>query len=187
MLGVLWSDYICPWCYLGQDRTALLRSLGVAVTPRPFELHPDIPIGGIPIRRRYSRIAAGCADAGLPFRPPTVVPNSRRALLTAESVRLNAPHAFEALDRALFTAYFVNGLDIGDPDVIDDLVEQSGAGKVDLDDALLASSMEEAYEAGIGGTPAWLIDGRLLIPGVQDRSYYERMIERLRTSSSSPS
>src|SRR5262245_46393494 len=114
MLAVLWSDYICPWCYLGQDRTALLRSLGVTVTSRPFELHPEIPVGGMPLNRRYSRIAAACAEADMPFNPPAFVPNSRRALMTAECVRLNAPDAFDALDRALFTAYFVDGRDIGE-------------------------------------------------------------------------
>ena len=185
MLAVVWSDYICPWCYLGQDRTALLRSLGVEVSARPFELHPEIPIGGIPLNRRYSRIAAACADVGLPFNPPTFVPNSRRALVTADYVRRTAPDAFDALDRALFTAYFVDGRDIGDADVLADLLRASGASTdVDLDDAQLRASMAEAYEAGIGGTPAWLIDGRLLIPGVQDRSYYERMVARLSQPSS---
>ena len=41
MRAVVWSDYICPWCYLGQDRTALLESLGVEVTVLPFEEHAD--------------------------------------------------------------------------------------------------------------------------------------------------
>jgi predicted DsbA family dithiol-disulfide isomerase len=31
----VWSDYICPWCYLGRDRTALIESLGVVVTVLP--------------------------------------------------------------------------------------------------------------------------------------------------------
>jgi predicted DsbA family dithiol-disulfide isomerase len=179
MHAVLWSDYICPWCYLGQDRTALLRSLGVAVTARPFELHPGLPTAGLPLNRRYSKIAAACEEAGLPFNPPTAVSNSRRALLTAEAVRLNAPDAFDDLDRRLFAAYFVDGLNLGDPDVLDDLVVASGAGPVELDPKLLKASMDEAYDAGVSGTPAWWIDDRLMIPGVQDRSYYERMVERL--------
>jgi predicted DsbA family dithiol-disulfide isomerase len=179
MRAQLWSDYICPWCYLGQDRTALLRSLGITVVARPYELHPRIPAEGIPSERRYSRIAAACEEVGLPFNPPKVVPNSRRALVAAEAVRVNAPASFDDLDRALFAAYFVEGRNIGDPDVIAELVEKSGAGAIEYDVNLLKVSMEEAYEAGVSGTPAWWIEDRLMIPGVQDRSLYEQMVARL--------
>ena len=182
MLATLWSDYICPWCYLGQDRTALLESLGVTVVARPFELHPETPIGGIPLGRRYSRIAAACEELGLPFNTPPVLSNSRRALLAAEWVRINAPDRFDDVHRAFFRAYFVEQQDIGDAAVVEDI-----AGDVELEETLLRDAMEEAYDAGIGGTPAWLVDGRLLIPGVQDRSYYERMIEKIRPTSPSSS
>jgi predicted DsbA family dithiol-disulfide isomerase len=40
--------------------------------------------------------------------------------------------------------------------------------------------VEEAYDAGISATPSWYIDDRLVIPGVQDRTYYEHMVNRLR-------
>src|SRR4051794_1025524 len=39
MQAVMWFDYVCPWAYLGRDRTAVMRSLGVDVVVRPFELH----------------------------------------------------------------------------------------------------------------------------------------------------
>lgn len=149
------------------------------VTARPYELHPGLPVDGIPSDRRYSGIAAACADAGLPFNPPTLVPNSRRALATAEAVRLTSPDAFDAFDRALFAAYFVDGRNIGDPDVLAELVVSSGATPVGYEPHLVKTSMDQAYDAGVSGTPAWWIDNRLMIPGVQDRSYYERMVERL--------
>ena len=43
MRVTVWSDYLCPWCYLGRDRTALMVDLGVEVTPLAYELHPEIP------------------------------------------------------------------------------------------------------------------------------------------------
>ena len=82
----VWSDYICPWCYLGRDRTEFLRSLDVEVTQLPFELHPELPPSGRVVRPQgrlsqvYSAIERECVDVGLPFRAPTHVPNSRRAL-----------------------------------------------------------------------------------------------------------
>jgi predicted DsbA family dithiol-disulfide isomerase len=179
--AVVWSDYICPWCYLGQDRTALLESLGVEVTVRPYELHPEIPVGGVATERRFSRIAAACTEVGLPFAAPTRTPNSRRALIAAEAVRISAPAAFAVLHRSLFAAHFVEGRDIGDQRVIDELVADAGADPdaIERDPALLFASVEAAHDNNVAGTPAWWIEDRLLIPGVQDRDYYIRMLERL--------
>src|SRR5688500_16602448 len=65
MEAVVWSDYLCPWCYAGLDRSARLEAeLGVTVTPLPYELHPGIPLEGVPSKSRYSRIALECEAAG---------------------------------------------------------------------------------------------------------------------------
>src|SRR3954447_16812739 len=64
----MWSDYICPWAYLGRDRTDLLRSLGVDVTSRPYELHPELPPEGRTMRPGgrlaavYESIGRECAE-----------------------------------------------------------------------------------------------------------------------------
>jgi predicted DsbA family dithiol-disulfide isomerase len=198
MEALVWSDYLCPWCYVGTDRSNLLESLGVTVSPRPFELHPRIPVEGITLRDRwgprydqavamYARIEEECGAVGLPFRRPERIPNTRRALQTAECVRQRYPDAFPALDRSLFAAHFVDGRFLGDPDVLDELVAATGADadavRAEVDSgawhAVVAASMEAAYDAGVSGTPAWFIDGRSLIPGVQARDTYERVVARL--------
>lgn len=191
--GVVWSDYLCPWCYLGLSRTALLQDLGVTITPLPFELHPEIPPDGLALaadrgRRLYDRLAAECAAAGLVLRKPDRLPNTRRALATSEWVRRHQPAVHGGLHRALFGAVFADGLDIGDPDVVDALVADAGgdapAARAAVEagdlDAPLDESREQALEAGASGAPAWLIEGRLLIPGVQQPDLYERMVARLR-------
>jgi predicted DsbA family dithiol-disulfide isomerase len=199
----VWSDYICPWAYLGRDRTELLRSLGVEVMALPYELHPEIPPQGRAIRpdgrtaRVYAAIAEECAEAGMAFRPPSHVPNSRRALATAEVVRAQAPACFEAVDEALFAAHFVEGRDIGDPDVVDTIVRDAGLAATEVrtlvdkgqgHDAVNAS-MVRASEKGVAATPAWLFgaDGQgLVLPGVQPRELYERIVTRLRARAGNP-
>jgi predicted DsbA family dithiol-disulfide isomerase len=183
--AVVWSDYLCPWCYLGLDRTALLILFGVSVTPMPFELHPSLPAAGVPARGSvYDRIAAECAEVGLPFARPARVPNTRRAHETALAVRALAPASFDALHRSLFDAHFVSGLPIDDQAVLDSLVVAAGA---DADAVRsweahgeIETAREAAFDAGAAGAPAWLLDGRLLIPGVQPREHYERMVARMR-------
>ena len=141
----------------------------------------------------YQRIESECEAVGLPFRRPERIPNTRRALETAEYVRRNAPHAFKALDRSLFDAHFVDGLFLGDRDVLDDLVTAAGADagevRAAVDDgaahAHVEESMAAAVEAGVSGTPAWLLDRRLLIPGVLPRDLFERAVSRMRRPPSS--
>jgi predicted DsbA family dithiol-disulfide isomerase len=193
----LWSDYICPWAYLGRDRSALLRDLGLEITTLPFELHPEIPREGTAVRpgsrlsRVFDSIGAECDALGIPFRPPRRTPNSRHVLETAEVVRLHAPAAFDALDAALARAHWVDGLDLGDRDLIDALVAEASA-PPDLVHDLVAdgagttavdASMQEARDRGVAATPAWWVNDALLIPGAQPRETIERWVTRLQSRS----
>jgi predicted DsbA family dithiol-disulfide isomerase len=171
----------------------------VTVTSLPYELHPEIPVGGISLEERwgarfgeasamYGRIEAECEAAALPFNRPARVPNTRRALLTAEWVRTHQPAAFAALDRSLFAAHFVDNRPLDDPEVLDELVAAAGgdaqraraAVQAGTMDEALRASMEAAADANVTGTPAWLLDGRLLVPGAQPRDLFEIWVTRLR-------
>ena len=171
----------------------------MTVTSLPYELHPEIPVGGISLEERwgarygeasamYQRIEAECERAGLPFSRPARVPNTRRALATAEWVRRHQPAAFETLDRSLFHAHFVDNRPLDDPAVLDELVAGADADPASTREAVeagamegaLRASMEAAIEANVTGTPAWLLDGRLLVPGAQPRDLFEIWVSRLR-------
>ena len=196
MEAVVWSDYLCPWCYVGQARTRLLRDLDVEVTVLPFELHPEIPPEGRRVRPdgrlgpTFDRIEQECAEVGLPFRRPTRMPNTRRALATAEVVREGWPDAFDALDGALFHAHFVAGDPLDDADLLDELVSVAGAPPDDVRERVesgagedaVRRSMERARQAGVSGTPTWMI-GELTIPGALPAETMERWVRRLRERS----
>jgi predicted DsbA family dithiol-disulfide isomerase len=193
MDATAWSDYVCPWAYLGRDRTALMRRLGVSVTVLPYELHPEIPPEGVAVRpggrldRVFGVIAAECEQLGIDFRAPTRSPNTHHVLEVAEVVRLHAPDAFAAFDESLSRAHWVDGADLGDRDLVRDLLARSGAPVDDVVDlvadgagtAALAASMAQARSVGVMATPAWWVDEALLIPGAQPRDTIERWITKM--------
>jgi predicted DsbA family dithiol-disulfide isomerase len=179
-----------------------MEGLGLTVVHRPYELHPEIPPEGRAIRAdgrlgpTFARIAAECDEIGLAFRPPTRMPNTRRALETAEWVRLHHPGAAAAVHAGLFAAHFSDGLAIDDPDVVDQIVTDADAPASEVRAALAAgaasrlvdASMAEARSAGVSSTPTWVLEDGFAIPGALDRATLARWITKIvaRTSPSSP-
>jgi predicted DsbA family dithiol-disulfide isomerase len=189
----VWSDYLCPWCYLGLDREEQLVELGIDVVLRPYELHPEIPIGGRELREGgrtaavFDHVGRECEAAGLPFRRPARSPNTREVLGVAEWVRLTQPSSFMALHRALFSAHFADGRDIGDAAVVDDILGACGVDVAPVRAAVedgrahgaLQASMDEAFDHEVTGTPAFLMPSGFVIPGVQERETMQRIADRL--------
>lgn len=177
----------------------MLAGLGVEVTPLPFELHPWIPATGLTLEQRwgdryevalamYARVEAECAAVGLPFVRPRLIPNTRRALQTASSVRIRAPAALPALHQSLYRAHFVEGAFLGDADVLDALVAAAGVDpaevRAEVEAGAMADEVDDSMAAaralGVTGTPAWLVAGRVLVDGVRPRQAYEEVVHRLR-------
>lgn len=193
MRVTVWSDYLCPWCYLGLDREQLLEELGIEVVIRPYELHPEIPLEGRELRDGgrtamvFDHVGRECEVVGLPFVRPARSPNTRAVLAAAEHVRLTQPEVFPALHRALFAAHFAEARDIGDAAVVDDVIRACGGDpgpvRAAVDDgsalAALRASMEEAIDAEVTGTPAFLMPSGFVIPGVQDRETMTLIATRL--------
>jgi predicted DsbA family dithiol-disulfide isomerase len=184
-----WYDFLCPFCYVGQHRTAILVRHGLHVAELPFQAHPDIPPGGIPAGPRngpmYVMLEHEAAEAGLPLRWPERLPDTRRALAAAEWTRRHQPRAFPQLHRDLFAAHFVLGEDLEDPGVIDRHASSSGIELAGLHAALADGSAAEAVteaemigrKHGVQGTPAWLL-GRRLITGLLPALEFERLAEQ---------
>jgi predicted DsbA family dithiol-disulfide isomerase len=132
MQARLWRDYLCPWCFLGRDRTALIERLGVRVTPTSYELHPEVPVTGRAIRpggrldQVLDYIATECEQVGMPICKPTSTPNTRRALEVAEILRTWFPDAFPGYDDACYRTHWLSGGDLGDPATLRALVADAG-------------------------------------------------------------
>src|SRR5215472_15846829 len=183
-----WYDFLCPFCYVGQHRTAILVRHGLHVVELPFQAHPDIAPGGIAAGPRngpmYAMLEREAKEAGLPLRWPPRLPDTWRALAAAEWVRRHQPSGFPRLHRALVAAHFVLCEDLGDPAVIDRHASESGIDLAPLHSALAddsaAAAVTEAEmigrKYGVQGTPAWLL-GERLIAGLRPAPEFERLAE----------
>ena len=193
MLIEYWADYICPWCYLALDRVSYLTERhGAEVRWRPFELHPEIPAEGDtapPIRRTRETtdwLRRELGEAELPVAARTTWSNSRRAL--ALSTWAEDRPEWPGLHRAIYHAYFVGGVDLGNPEALIAIAIAAGlpaeetARSVADGEGLerVAESRERALDLGIGATPGWHLESGVVFTGVHKREVYDRVIARAR-------
>ena len=183
-----WYDFLCPFCYVGQQRNTIFEAHGLEVLDLPFEAHPEIPPGGRNVGERkgpmYERLEEEARAAGLPLVWPTRLPNTRMALAAAEWARRHAPRSFATFEKALFAAHFALGEDLGNRDVIDRHAAETGidvaAMRAAIDDGsayvLVDASETLGASLGVQGTPAWFARGRL-ISGLYPREQYEQLAQ----------
>ena len=201
----LWSDIVCPWCYIGIARfdRALARFGGdVLVQLHPFQLDPDAPIPGEPARERYRRRFGAEAEAmmarvereakalDLPLDwDRAITANTFDAHRTIAYAR---PHQKDrALERRLFRAYFAEGLDVSDRAVLARLAGELGmaadavAAYLDGDDGVdeVRVELTGALERGISAVPSFVFEDEFFVPGAVDEETLLRILEQMRALS----
>lgn len=201
----IYSDIVCPWCYVGYARLhqalAERPNLDVEVIWLPYQLSPDMPAEGRN-RREYLQERFGDAnhfaaaqqqlttlgsELGLDFHFDLIerAPNTLRAHLLLAAARGQSTLVQNALKRRLFAAYFAEGLDIGDISVLMMLAEQSGlrrgAAETALEDPELFREIdhwqEQARQLHIGGVPTFIFDRRGMFSGAQSVEVFLRALD----------
>jgi predicted DsbA family dithiol-disulfide isomerase len=110
---------------------------------------------------------------GIVFSERTFTTNSHKALLLAEAAKEEGPEVFEALNEGLFRAYFTEGRNIGDPQVLRDVAQAADVPGGRIEQAWsdgtyeerLARDHEAATRNRITGIPTFIIDGRWILEG----------------------
>jgi predicted DsbA family dithiol-disulfide isomerase len=192
----VWSDYICPFCRLGQTRAEWMREqFGAEITWLSFDLHPEYPPEGQLRAEAYARFGdvsamrermkAQFEQHGLTYNPPEdIIPNTRLALQLTELARTRG--LGEQLHDRLMDAYWNEGRNIGDADELRALAAEVGIDDPDVawDDPVylerVLASTAQAQSIGVTGVPGFLLDRRLLVLGAQPRELFEQAFEQLR-------
>lgn len=166
------------------------------MTWRPFELHPEAPIEGIPRDAYFGRgraeqmrtyMQSVAESVGLDMQTRDVIINSRRALGAAEFAREH--DKFDAMHHALFKAHWEG---TGKLEDIDDLVrigetigldggELRTALEANRYDAIIDENREIASSAGINAIPAHVFARRYLVLGAQPYEVLKQVVERVRS------
>ena len=191
----IWSDVVCPWCYIGKRRfeTALGRfaaAADVEVIWRSFQLNPEQPRGARQSHDEYLRTKVGGS------LEQVKVMNARvTALAAAEGLRydferyqvINTFDAHrvahlgrvsglgDAIQERLLRGQLVEGEVLDDPDTLVRLGAEVGLAGNEIRDVLatdryaaeVAADIREAGELGITGVPFFVIDRRYGISGAQ--------------------
>ncbi|MGP6088355.1 DsbA family oxidoreductase [Antarctobacter jejuensis] len=203
----IFSDPICPWCYIG--KSYLDRALEANpdhpfnIRWLPFMLNPEMPAEGMDRRaylegkfggkagavQAYLPVEEHAKKAGLDMRLDQI----KRTPSTIDAHRLIHWAGIEGQQTpvvsGLFRAYFTEGRDIGDHEVLADVADMSG---MDASVVLrLLSSDEDRREIverdaagrgmGITSVPTFIVAGKHAVPGAQPPELWTRVIEELRT------
>ncbi len=190
----IYSDIVCPWCYVGKRR--LERALGelkdvvkAEIMWRPFQLNPTMPLEGMD-RTTYLKAKFGSLEAFGKMKEQLLIAGTdERIPFAFEKIQLT-PNTFAAhrlvwyaaqqgkqdeVVETLFRAYFLKGKNIGDLKTLTHVAGEAGLDQTEAE-AFLASEKgvvevkaEEAigHRLGIRGVPYFVLNGSLAISGAQ--------------------
>lgn len=203
MLIEVYSDTVCPWCYVGYGRLhAALQQrpqLQAQVRWLPYELNPDLPAEGMEraayMRQRFgdvNRFAKAQdtlrelgTELGLAFDFAAIgrMPNTRRSHALISWAGTTGQQG--EIKRRVLTAYFAEGRDIGDPAVLAMLAAQAGldasAARAAVDDptlhAAIAGLEQQARSWQITGVPTFIFGRRYAFSGAQSVSVFLQALD----------
>ena len=201
----IWSDVVCPFCYIGKKRLeAAAEQAGVELEVHwhSYELDPDAPIrqevsNSERLAQKYGRtladvedmqrnIAAMAAEEGIQFNWENANSgntfNAHRIIHLAQSKGLGS----EAKE-AFFYSYMTQGLPVGERETIEDVAARVGLNPVEVEDVLNSEEYadfvkfdeEVAHDQlKVTGVPFFVFDQRIALAGAQPREVFLQVFEK---------
>jgi predicted DsbA family dithiol-disulfide isomerase len=207
----IWSDVMCPFCYIGKRRfekalSAFPHRDQIEVRWRSFQLNPDLHAAhgmnineylaehkGITLeqaRELNGKVTQMAAELGLHYDfDRAIVANSFDAHRFAH---LAAAHGLgDAAEEALFKAYFTEGRDISDHPTLVQLGTEIGLDAGDIQQALSGDAyasavhedIREAAQLGARGVPFFVLDRKYAVSGAQPEDTFAGALTQAYTES----
>ncbi|MEM7076862.1 MAG: DsbA family oxidoreductase [Pseudomonadota bacterium] len=199
------SDPICPWCYIG--KTCLDRALAERqdhpfdISWHPFQLNPDMPAGGMDRRTYLEGKFGGKEGAARAYAPIAERAEAEGLVINFEGIQ-RTPNTLDAhrlihwagvegvqaaMVDALFAAYFEDGRDIGEHEVLADLADAAGmdasvvlklfASDADRDET--AARDLSFRKMGVSGVPCFIVNGQHAVPGCQPTELWLKVMDEI--------
>jgi predicted DsbA family dithiol-disulfide isomerase len=212
----VWSDVVCPWCYIGKrtfaaglaqvesELTEAGLDVAFDVSYHPYQLDPTAAPGSAgPVIDAYAKKFGGperaaaiianvserAAEVGLEFRMDRAL---RANTLLAHRViwlaaQPDSPVAQDSMKERLLAAYFHDGLNIGDPDVLADCAAEVGFDRDEVYEFLASgrgtdevrAELDVASDSGITAVPTYVINGRWAVPGAQEPETFAQVLRKM--------
>ncbi len=209
----IYSDIVCPWCYIGKRRFAraleMLPDSKVEIVFRPYQLDPSAPPTSVPLAERLARRFGGAMEGmlervtdearkeGIAIAwEKALTGNTRNAHRLMELARrADSPTVQWALAEQLFDLYFSRGGDLTNVDQLADAASVVGMDRervwayLGSSEGLadLEAEFEHARRLGVQAVPTFVIDGRYAVQGAQPVTTFLNVLQQAapRTSSGS--
>ena len=199
------SDPICPWCYIG--KTLLDQALAerpdhpFEIEWHPFQLNPNMPAEGMDRKEYLENKFGGKQGAAKAYAPVleraeaaglkinfAAIPRTPNTLDAHRLLHWAAVEGYQLpIAMALFRAYFEEGRDIGDHDVLADIADSAG-----MDAAVVRKLLQSTADAveiqekdsrfremGVTGVPCFIVNGKHAVPGCQPAETWVQVIDEI--------
>ena len=190
----IFTDYVCPWCYLGHSRIKkLVKNFDLNFEFIHFPLHPKTPKEGLKLIDLFN-----CSDKELEFKNENMA-----VLMKSENLKFNyRTHTYNSrlaqevgiwgdeiynkfnIHDRFYEAYFVENKNLNDKNVLLEVIELSGLdtreGEQIINKRLFKNKVDEhwklSYQYGVTGVPTYIINNKSLV-GAQTFEILEKFIK----------
>ena len=201
-----WSDFACPYCYIGNTRLKRAiddLNLDVEFDIRAFELDQNAPanvqsttverfakkygLSHEDAQRQVSQISGLGQDEGIDFKyETTLYTNTRDAHRLIKLAQSKYSDKVEQLSESLFNAYFVENLKLADKDVLLEISLNAGLDENDVKDVLdsdlynidVENDEDTALSVGIHAVPFYLFDNKYSVPGALSYDDFKKVLSQ---------
>lgn len=204
----IYSDIVCPWCYIGEERffralSSFPQSDQIEVVFRPYQLDPGLPEDPEPLMDRLEKkfgaqldavlrqASSAAAQEGLELRfDKAYSVNTLTAhRLLHLALAKGGPATQRAVAKRLFEAHFTQGENVASVELLSDLAASEGLDREQVH-AYLASdegieevraAVEASRRRGIRAVPTFVFDDAVAVQGAQSTSTFLQVLDELQS------